>query len=129
LANSKRTFGATLSIDDRAINKAARAALPETGGENVATLVEQWLEQGRKEGAKTGMQKGLQRGLQRGVQRVRPIALDSIRLALELKFGPAGLDLMPTIEAIEDLDRLQGIPRAIQQAATLDDFRAALARL
>lgn len=95
------------SIDDRAIKKAARAALPETGGENVATLVEQWLQRGREEGLETGLHVGL-------------------RALVEFRFQADGLALMPAIEAIDDPERLEALLRRIPQMDGLDELRQLL---
>jgi hypothetical protein len=49
------------------------------------------------------MQQGMQQGL-----------LSGIELALELKFGTEGLQLMPEISNIQDVERLKAIAQAIK---------------
>ena len=67
-----------------------------------------------------GHQKGLQEGLQQGL---RQGLLDGLELALELKFGRAGLDLVPELRQIEDLAVLQAVGERLKTATTLDELR------
>ena len=48
---------------------------------------------------------------------------EGIELALKLKFGDAGLRLMPEIRAITDAAKLKEILLAIPAAATPEDLR------
>ncbi|WP_337907159.1 hypothetical protein [Iningainema tapete] len=57
-----------------------------------------------------------QRGERRGI-------LSGIELGLELKFGSEGLQLMPEISQISDLERLTTIQQAIRTVNTLDELR------
>ncbi len=61
-------------------------------------------ELGKEEGERLGLLKGL-------------------RLGLKLKFGEAGLALMPDLERQEKLEALQAVFDAIESAASLDDLR------
>jgi hypothetical protein len=63
----------------------------------------------------TGMEKGLQQGLQHGIE-----------LALKLKFPGEGLQLLPAIQAQQDLAVLQKVFAAIEPATSLDDIRRLL---
>ena len=58
--------------------------------------------------------------LQQGVRQER---IAGIELALELKFGSEGLELMPAISQIKDLERLKAIQVGIMKANTLDELR------
>jgi predicted transposase YdaD len=63
---------------------------------------------GREEGLAEGLAKGLAKG---------------IEVALESKFGEAGLRLMPEIRAIEDEAKLESVLRAVHTAASPEDLR------
>lgn len=60
---------------------------------------------------------GLEEGLREGL-------LPGIELALKLKFGQAGVVLMPEIRQIEDVALLQAVQSSIEFAATPDAVRA-----
>ena len=62
----------------------------------------------------------LREGEQRGQ---RQEMLSGIELGLEFKFGSEGLQLMPEIAQISDLERLKAIQRAILTVNTLDELR------
>jgi hypothetical protein len=47
--------------------------------------------------------------------------------AVKLKFGAAGVDLLPAIESIQDLGTLRAREDAIPSTATADEFRKLLA--
>ncbi len=49
--------------------------------------------------------------------------IKGISLGLRLKFGDKGQDLLPEIEAIEDVDTLEAILEAIETTATVDELR------
>ncbi len=49
--------------------------------------------------------------------------LAGIELGLELKFGAQGLQLMPEIQQVTDIEVLRAIRQAIRTAATPDDLR------
>jgi predicted transposase YdaD len=71
-------------------------------------------------GEQRGQEKGLAQGLQKGLEKGR---LEGLRLALKLKFGEAGLDLMPEIAKIEDPAALEKLFQAIETAATPEHLR------
>ncbi len=49
--------------------------------------------------------------------------LSGITLGLDLKFGSAGLQLLPEIREIENVERLEAIAEAIKTVSTLDELR------
>jgi hypothetical protein len=49
--------------------------------------------------------------------------LEGIELGLELKFGAAGLQLMPEIKQLTDVEMLRGVLQAIKTAASPDELR------
>lgn len=94
----------TDKVSEKALAEAVKSALPETGGEFMATLAEKWVEQGKKEGRKEGL-------------------LDGIETGLELKFGSEGLRLLPEIQKITDCDMLTSVSRGLWTVKNLDEFR------
>ncbi|MES1021424.1 transposase [Gloeocapsa sp. BRSZ] len=69
-------------------------------------------------------QRGIRIGEQRGEQRGRrENFVSNIATILEVKFGSEGLELMPQINQISDLERLQEILRNIVVANTIAELR------
>lgn len=58
--------------------------------------------------------------LQQGIRQER---LSSIELILEMKFGSEGVQLMPEISQISDLERLKTIQLGLKRANTLDELQ------
>jgi hypothetical protein len=67
---------------------------------------------------RNGHARGLEEGRAEGL-------VEGIGAMLEMKFGPAGLALLPEIQSIDDIATLERLLQAIKQAATLDEVRAA----
>jgi predicted transposase YdaD len=85
-----------------------------------ATFIEDWIEEGVERGMQQGMQQGLQQGRQQGI---REGLLAGIELGLELKFGSAGLRLLPEIYKIEDVDVLRSLHEGLKTARTPEELR------
>ncbi|YAF95150.1 MAG: Rpn family recombination-promoting nuclease/putative transposase [Nodularia sp. CChRGM 3473] len=72
-------------------------------------------------------QRGVERGLRMGEERGRrEEILSNIEMSLEVKFGSEGLELMPQITQISDLDQLKEILRSIVVANTIAELRDAV---
>ncbi|MBD0265987.1 MAG: Rpn family recombination-promoting nuclease/putative transposase [Tolypothrix sp. Co-bin9] len=71
-----------------------------------------WYQQILREGEARGRQEGQ-----------REEMLSGIELGLEIKFGTEGLQLMPEISKISDLNRLKTIQRGILTSNTLEELR------
>ena len=76
----------------------------------------QQLQQGLQQGFQQGRQEGESLGLRQGL-------LSGIRLALKLKFGLAGIALMPEIAQIENVALLQMVEDGIELVATPEELR------
>ena len=70
------------------------------------------IEKGRQEGRQEGVQIGRQEGL-----------LEGIEVGLKLKFGAAGLALLPEIRKIQDVAVLEAILKGLETAAELEALR------
>ncbi len=68
------------------------------------------------EAKQQGIQEGIQQGIQQGT-------LSGIEIALQLKFGNPGLELLPAISQFSDVERLQAIQRALLTVTTLSELR------
>ncbi|MFH7024435.1 MAG: hypothetical protein ACHBN1_03315 [Heteroscytonema crispum UTEX LB 1556] len=67
----------------------------------------------------------LNQGIQQGIQHERlQELLSAIELGLELKFGNEGLELLPEISQIEDIEMLQAIKSGIRTVNTLAELRS-----
>jgi len=78
-----------------------------------------WYQEILREGEKRGEERGLQIGEERGLQ-------TGIELALEIKFSTLGLELMPIISQIHDLQRLKAIQQTIKTSNTIEELRQVL---
>jgi Uma2 family endonuclease len=76
-----------------------------------------WREEGIEIGEARGIEIGEARGIRQGL-------LAAIELGLELKFGAAGLALLPAIRQVENLEVVRTLAEGIKTAQTLDDLRS-----
>ena len=74
------------------------------------------LQEGEKKGELKGELKGEQRGLRKGL-------LSGIELGLKLRFGEAGLQLLPEIRNLEAVEQLEAIQAALAADSTLEELR------
>jgi predicted transposase/invertase (TIGR01784 family) len=75
------------------------------GDELMSTIAEVLVEQGRVDGLREGI-------------------LESIGIVLELKFGAQGLQLLPEIQQIADVDLLRHVQKSLRTVATVAQLRA-----
>ena len=54
---------------------------------------------------------------------MRQVLLESLALGLELKFGDEGLEIVPEVSQIEDVEQLRAIQSRIRTAQTLAELR------
>lgn len=70
------------------------------------------------------LEEGIEIGIQRGIQQnIRQEVLSGIELGLDLKFGDAGLQLMPEIREIQDVETLRRVRESLRTVQTLDELR------
>ncbi len=84
------------------------------------------LAEAKQEGIQEGMQQGIQEGMQQGIQEGMQEGILSgieIALALQLKFGNPGLELLPAISQLADVGRLQAIQQALLTVTTISELR------
>ena len=63
-----------------------------------------------------------------GRQEGRQVMLSSIELILEMKFGQEGLQLMPKISQVTDLEQLKNLQRSILTVNTFDELQKFMPR-
>jgi predicted transposase YdaD len=82
-----------------------------------------WYQQILKEGEAQGEARGEARGETQGRKEQM---LSNIEMSLEAKFGSEGLELMPRISEITNLEELQGILRSVVLASSFEELREIL---
>lgn len=82
----------------------------------MATAAEPWLERGKAQGIVIGKQEGEQNGMRQGM-------LAAIELGLELKFGMAGLALLPAMRQVQNVEVLRALYEGIKTAQRLAELR------
>ncbi len=90
----------------------------------MGTIAEKWMEQGKEVGLEQGLKQGLKQGLEQGLEQgIRKGILSGIEIGVELRFGEAGLRLLPEIQRIEDVTVLQAIQEGLRTASTPEELR------
>ncbi len=101
----------TLSEEGRKMGMTAADRLRKEGYDQAMILAERL----RKEGYDQGIQQGIQQGIRQGI-------CEGIELALSLRFGEKGLEMMPRIRKIQDISRLKALKENIRTAADAESF-------
>jgi hypothetical protein len=111
------------TITERDLREAFTATIP--GGDViVSTIAQQWIAQGFQKGLQQGLQQALLQGIQQGQQQgLRQGLFDGITLGLELRWGSAGLYLLPEIGRIEDVHVLRAIHEGLKRVSTPEELR------
>jgi len=69
-------------------------------------------------------QKGIEQGIEQSLQQMRQILWESIELSLRLKFGDEGLEILPEVSEIQDVEQLRAILRGLLTTVnTLEELR------
>ena len=67
---------------------------------------------------------GIQKGIEQSQNQMRQVLLESLELVLELKFGTEGLNLLPEISQIQDVEQLRQIASGLKTVNTLSELRS-----
>jgi len=138
--------GRNVTAED--IHQAVITVFPEEGAVLMATAAEQWIERGKEQGKQEGIvigkqegivigkqegivigkQEGIVIGKQEGKQEGEQIGmrqglLAAMELGLELKFGAAGLQLLPALHRVQDLTVMRALYEGIKAAQSVDEMR------
>ncbi len=104
--------GLELEIQDRLRTLEGNTNMPY-----VSTIERFAEEKGKAEGKAEGLEEGEAKGLR-----------EAIVLGLKLRFGPAGLKLLPRIRGVDEAKALRAILTAVHKAKTIDALRGKLPR-
>ena len=124
--------GRNVTAED--IRQAVVTVFPVEGAVLMATAAEQWLEQGKVLGKQEGMLLGKQEGMLLGKREGMVVGkqeglIAAIELGLELKFGAAGLALLPMVRQVQNTEVLRTLAESIKTAQTLTELRTLYAAL
>ena len=64
--------------------------------------------------------------IQQGREQMRRVLLESLALGLELKFGDAGIEIVPEVSQIEDVKQLRAIQSGLRTAQIVGELRQTL---
>ncbi|MBF0343904.1 MAG: hypothetical protein HQL06_06695 [Nitrospirae bacterium] len=85
------------------------------------------LIEGQKKGLIEGQKKGLIEGQKKGlIEGQRKGLIEGIEMALEIKYGSKGLELMDMVRNIHEIERLNQLKVLIKRSGTPDELRATL---
>ena len=98
------------------------ATLMQTMAEH---YLQQGIEQGKAQGIEQGIEQGKAQGIEQGIEQgARQTSIESTLATLNARFPHADVNaLKPTLEAIEDLNRLKHLNLMASLVDTLDAFR------
>ena len=98
----------TNKLTERQLGEALQKALPDLGGDAMATLAEKWFQDGEEKGEEKGQKRAF---------------LEMIETGLKLKFGTDGMRLFPDIVKIDDKEIFKAIQQRLWTAENLDEIR------
>ena len=78
-----------------------------------------WVRIAGEEGLEKGLEKGREEGREEGLR-------EAIELSLRMKFGKAGLKLLPRLRRIRDIGRLREYQKAVLASDGIDQLTARL---
>jgi hypothetical protein len=81
-----------------------------------------------EKGLEQGREPGREQGREQGREESREALRACIRLVLKLRFGEAGLALLPAVAEIKDLDRLRSLLDEMERVEGIEQFRTFLGR-
>lgn len=94
----------------------------------ISTIERLAMEKGEEKGLEKGIEKGLEKGLEKGIELSRDGLRAGIRLALKLRFGEAGLAVLPAVTEIKDVQRLRSLLDELERVEGIEEFRELLGR-
>ena len=119
------------------LERVVSTALPDLGGvvmdKTFENLIQEGMRRGREVGIQEGERKGREAGVREGERRGREAGIqaglqDAIMLGIEIKFGADGLNLLPEVRRLHDLNTLRAIREALPRIQTVSEFLAVLRR-
>jgi hypothetical protein len=82
------------------------------------------IERGWNKGLKDGREQGIEQGIEQGLEKGQKQALRNIAtIGLRKRFGEEAAPMLPRIEQITDIERLQAITEALFTASSIDDIQ------
>ena len=92
-------------------------------------LIQEYIKEAKEQGLEHGMERGLQRGMERGLQRGMErgqiiVVIDLILESLADRFQTDEItDLRPTLDEIDDLNRLKQLLRSVTKVESIQEFK------
>ncbi|MGF1583147.1 MAG: hypothetical protein ACFCD0_27820 [Gemmataceae bacterium] len=89
-----------------------------------SVILNEWTKKAEERGYAKGQEVGLEKGEQIGIQKGEQIGiLNTLSIALRLKFGDEGLALVDELKNVNSLEKLREVQQAILDVGTLEDLR------